>query len=230
MINTLSAWIDRSRLVYRTEGMPSLLKMVSRYLINNVFYYHQFYLLKRPVRERVQPEISSKIQNFTVKTISSNKQADELVAEGFEDFRSHVLGAVKYLNKGAIALCIFVEREFAWVAWAGITAEAKKVLLPAPCKVDLSDDDVVGEGNYTVPKYRRLGLNEYGGYEFNEFLREKGITTIYNAALVSDISARKRTARRGSECYAKARHMKILWWTFYKETPILSNNQPNGPL
>jgi len=162
--------------------------------------------------------------------ISSNQQADEVVTEGFEDFRSHLLYAMKYLDKGAIALCIFVEREFANINWLGMTEEAKKVLLPTPFNVDLSENDAISEGSYTVPKYRRLGLNEYSSYESTIFLREKGIDAMYVVALVNNISAHKRAIRHDSKCYAKARHMKILWWTFYKETPITTSNQVNGPL
>ena len=162
MTNTLSAWTNRAKLAYQTEGIASLFKMVSQYLTSHIYYYHQYYLNKRPIREGLISKRLPRIQNFIVKVITSNKQADELVAEGFEDFRSHTLDAVKFLDKGAIAFCIFVEREFACIHWIGITAEAKRVLLPAPFRAVLSDNEAISERVYTVPKYRRLGLNEYG--------------------------------------------------------------------
>jgi hypothetical protein len=81
-----------------------------------------------------------KIDDFALKIVSTNEEADELEAQGLE-FRSQVLNARKRLDKGAIAFCIFVGKELANVSWVAMTLEAKNSLGQPPFRVDFSNNE-----------------------------------------------------------------------------------------
>lgn len=160
-----------------------------------------------------------KIQNFTVKIVSSNQQADELAAHGF-DFRSYVFYARRALDKGAIAFCIFVEEELAHVGWVAMTEEAKNYIDPLPFRIDFSNKEACTGGTRTIQKYGGKGLMTYGYWQRFEFLRKRGIITSRNTVATSNIASQKVHARFAPKMYAKARFLKILWWKSWKETPL----------
>jgi len=215
--------LNRIKTIYKTEGMLSLLKMVSQYLISHIYYYQQLYLYKRILKYEDGARKLPKVLNYTVKIVTSNQQVDELVADGFEDFRLHMLYAAKYLEKGAIALCIFVNKEFANINWATTRKEAKNLFVPAPFKVDFSKNEATMEGIYTTPKYRHLGLNSYGTHKMRQFLLQRGITAERHVIVANNTAQQETAARYAGGPYAKARYMKILWWHFWKETSIALN-------
>lgn len=72
-----------------------------------------------------------KVQNFTIRVISSNQQADELAADGIE-FRSNIRHARLSLDKGAIAFCFFVDGELAHIGWVALSKEAKNTFDHTP--------------------------------------------------------------------------------------------------
>jgi thermostable 8-oxoguanine DNA glycosylase len=63
--------------------------------------------------------------DFMVKIISSNQEANDLVADGLEDFRLYVFYGKEALGLGAIAFCIYVDKELAHVGWAAFSEEGK---------------------------------------------------------------------------------------------------------
>ena len=114
-----------------------------------------------------------KIQDFTFKIVSTNQQADELATEGI-DFRSNFINARRGLDKGALAFCIFVERELAHIGWVAMTEEAKNTFDSLPYQVDFSNKEACTGGTVTIPKYGGKGLMVYGYFKRLQFLKERG--------------------------------------------------------
>lgn len=223
MIELLGVLFTRARYIFKAEGLTALLSrglaFFLPYLARCFFRYATYYLYEHAMKERNEADFMPKIENFTFKIVSTNQQADELAADGF-DFLSHVINARRRLDKGAIAFCVFIGRELAHVGWVTMTDEAKNTIDTLPYRVDFTNKEACTGGTFTITKYRGNDLMAYGYYKRFEFLRERGIMTSRNAVNTSNIASQRVHAKFGPKIYAKARYLKILWWKFWKETPL----------
>ncbi len=125
--------------IFQTEGLPPLLTRGFAFLTGYFFQYGTYYLyeidISKVLKQNNKPDFLPDIPNLTLKVVSTNEQADELDREGFE-FRSQFINARKRLDRGAIAFCIFIERELANIGWITLTKQAKDSLIELPFKVD----------------------------------------------------------------------------------------------
>ena len=166
-----------------------------------------------------------KIQDFTLKIVFTNQQADELAVAMGVDFRSYSVNARRRLDKGAIAFCIFVENEIANIGWVAMTQEAKDTIESLPYRVFFSDKEACTARTVTIPKYRGKGLMTYNSFRRFQFLREKGIIASRTAVSTSNIASQKVHAKFASEIIAKSRRLIVLKLELYKET-LLSSSHP----
>ncbi|MFC1980355.1 hypothetical protein ACFLVS_05900, partial [Chloroflexota bacterium] len=203
-----------------TEGLISLINRGAAFLIRSIFRYGTFYLYEHTMGNHNEADFMPRMQDFTFKLVSTNQQASELAANGFEDFRSRFLNARRSLDNGAIAFCIFHGSELAHIGWVAITEKAKRTIDHLLYQVQFSDNQACTGGTVTVPKYRGKGFMAYGYFQRFEYLRKHGITTSLNAVNTSNIISQKVHAKFGPTIYARARYIKILWWQFWKEVPI----------
>jgi hypothetical protein len=136
-----------------------------------------------------------------------------LAAEG-DDFRKYLYSARQALDKGAIAFCIFVEKELAHVSWVALTGEAKNTFDAIPYQVDFSEKEACTGGTFTLPKFRGKGLMTYGSFEKFKFLREHGTKILRNAVRVNNVASQRSYAKFNPKLYAKVRYVRFLWWKF----------------
>jgi hypothetical protein len=208
--------------ILQTEGLLPLLKHGFTFLIGHFFQYGTYYLyeidISKALKQTKEANLLPKVQDFTLKIVYTNEQADELDREGFE-FRSQLTNARKKLDKGAIAFCIFVGRELANIGWITLTEQAKDSLTGLPFKVDFSNNEAC-TGSATDPKYRNMGLMRYNYFKRLEFLKEKGRLRDRAAVAKSNIASQKGVAKISYNIYAEARFLKLLWWKFWREKPL----------
>jgi len=216
--------LNRAKDILRTEGLQALLSRGFDFLARYLFHYGTFYLYEHTVKERSEADFMPRLQHLTVHIVSTNQQAAELSARGF-DCRSYSVYARRRLDKGAIAVCTFVKQEVASVVWVAMTEEAKKTIDSLPYHVDFVNKEACTGGTETIPKYRRKGLMKYSYYKMFQFLGEQGIMTSRNAVRTSNIASRRAHARFGCRIYARGRYMRILWWQSWKETPLVQASQ-----
>jgi len=206
---------NRARDILRTEGVvPMLRKGLGRYIYRNA----TFYVYEHTIKERNEADFLPKVQNFTIKIVHNNQQADELESEGY-CFRSHFIGARNGLERGAIAFCIFIDREFAHIGWVATNEEAKRTFDYLPYLVDFTKGEACTGGTETVPKFGGNGLMAYGYYKRFEFLKQMGITTSRNATETSNIMAQRVHAKFCPRICAQAKYLKLLWWEKWEERP-----------
>lgn len=226
MMLTLSTLFNRAKVILQTEGLLTLVVRGFDFLVSHIFKYGTFYLYEHTIQERSEADFLPKIQNCTVRVVSTNEQADELAANA-NDFRSYFIGARQRLDKGAIAFCVFVEGELAHIGWVAMTEEAKNTFVSLPFRVDFSNKEACTGGTITIPKFRGKGLMAYGMLLRLQFLGENGITTSRNAVDKGNIASQRAHAKLGPRVYAKARYLKVLWWEFWKETPFADDPPPS---
>ena len=217
----MSVLLRRGKQIFQTEGLIFLLRRGLEFF--RVFQYGAWYLYENypseALKGKIEADFMPRIQNFTSRIVSTNQEADELEAEGLE-FRSQVTKAREKLDKGAVALCVFVEQELGYICWVAMTEEAKKMVDPLPYKVDFANNEICDGGAWTNPKYRRMGLSTYASFKEHQFLQEKGIVTMRYAVFRGNIPSQRLVEKVCAKMYAEARYLRVLWWKRWKEKPL----------
>jgi RimJ/RimL family protein N-acetyltransferase len=213
----------RAKQILDTEGLQPLFSRGFRFLVGLFFDNNKWYLYESTIRELHEVDFVPKIGNVTYKVVSSNQQAGELAATALQ-FRSPFVNARKSLDRGAIAVCFFVDGELAHVGWVATNEEAKKCVDALPYHVDFANKQACTGGTWTNPKYRGKGLMTYGYMKRLQFLRENGIKTCRNSVRTDYVASQKVLARFNARIWGKARYLRILCWRCrYKETPVTDN-------
>jgi hypothetical protein len=171
------------------------------------------------LKHRNEVDHLPRIEDFIFKIISTNQEADELEADGLE-FRSHVINVTERLDRGAIAFCVFVERELAHIFWVAMNEEAKDVLGELPYRVDFSKNESTHGDLWTNPKYRGMRLPTYVGFKARQFLWENGKVLLRGPVARGNVAAQRSYANAAPKLYAQGRYLKILWWKSWKEKPL----------
>ncbi len=223
MIGKLTDLFERAKQVIQYEGLLAFVRQGFAFVVGNVFRYETYYLLERSTASIAglnEADFMPKISDFALKIISSNREVDRLSAEGF-DFRPWYSVYRRRLDAGAIAFCVFVGQELASMVWAATTQQARGSLGEPPYEVDFEAAESASGGAWTNPKYRRLGFYAYARLKRLQFLTENGIT-IDRAA-----NSKQNTALNLSVAkfplglkISEGRYLKILWWKWWKETPL----------
>ena len=220
MIDHPIVLLSRAKDIIQTEGVWLLFVRSFHYFKRFIFLYRNYYLYKHSIQERDEVYFLPDIRDFIFKIVSSNKEADQLAVEMGYDFRKFFNDARNRLDRGAVAFCVFVDNEIAFIGWVAMNKEAKNTFDPAPYYVDFASSEACTGGTYTVQKYRGKGLMAYVSYKRFEYLRDKGITISRNAVTVDNVISQKVNSKFSPEIYAQARYIRILWWTYWKEMPF----------
>jgi hypothetical protein len=225
MLYRLTELFTVAKHIFQTEGLPPLLRRGFGFLVGYFFQCGTYYLyeidISKVLKQNNKSDLLPDLQNFTLKIVSTNEQADELAREGLE-FRSQFINAGKRLDKGAIAFCIFVGRELASIGWIALTQQAKDSLVELPFKVDFSNKEACTGGAVTNPKYRNMGLMRYNYFKRLEFLKENGRLRDRAAVAKGNIAAQTGVAKISDNVniHAEARFLKLLWWKLWREKPL----------
>jgi len=224
MISTLVAMLKRAKDILQTEGLKPLLTRGFAFVSVWLVQYRDYYLYEHTLEDGNEADYLPEIQDFTLKIISSNEEADKLAEAMGSDFRRRFVTARSMLDKGAIAFCIFVKGGIAHIGWVALSEEAQKAVDNLPHRVDFLDHEAYTGGTETISQYRGKGLMAYGYFKRFEFLREKGIVVSRNAVAKSNIASQKAHAKFSPRVHAEAKHLRLLWWHFWKEKPLARSN------
>ena len=218
----LSRLIKRARYRYRTEGLMSLLRRSLRFAVRSIFVYETYYLSAgdpREFRELNKAEYTPNLDKVSSIAITTNQEARELEANGFEFF-SHGEDFSRRLDKGAVACCTFVGSELACICWLALTQEAQKSIDKLGTKVDFGKNESCTLDMRTIPKYRRKGLMVVNLLKRYEFLASRGIVRNVGAIRQDNSAANRGFSKVGASPYAEARYLRILWLRFWEEKPL----------
>jgi len=226
MISRLRQAIGRARGVAQTEGLAVLLKRAFNFY---VFYHGRYYLYEHDVSERSEVGFLPRVDGLTLNVVHSNEEADELAKATGEDFRRMVLNARRGLDSGAVFFCFLVNGELAHFGSVAMSRKAMTAIGSPPVQIDFSDGMAYTGSTETLPKFRSRGLMVYGYFKRFEYLREKGFRASRNGVSVENVASQKAHAKFGPKIYARARHVKLLGWEFWKETPISAIDDGASP-
>ena len=207
----------KAKHILKTEGLISLLIKGLRFVFGHNYYYLYEFRVEQ-LEALDEADYKPRIDDFVYKVIHTNQEADELEAQGFK-FRSTVpnTNAWKYLENGAVALCIFVGKELGSINWLVMDEKAKDVFDEPPMKIDFSKHEAIGGETWTNPKYRRMRLCSHIFYKRHFYMRERGLTIIRGAVSPWNISIHMQNLKLGAHKYAELHVIKIFKWKFCKE-------------
>ncbi len=160
-----------------------------------------------------------RIRDFDFKIISTNQQADELTAEGFESLSQDGIHRNR-LDKGAIAFSIFISRELASIGWVAMSREALQSIIGLPFHVDFLNNNAYSGGAVTNTKYKGMGLQTYSIIKRLQLQRERGFTAARTLTTKSNVASQRTIVKSGYNMYAEAHYLKILCWKTWKEKPL----------
>lgn len=209
--------------VFEEEGLVYSARKGMTFITDSCFKYGTFYVAEITLRDRDEADFLPKYRNYSFQVVYNKQQAEELEANGFK-FLIIFPSARTALDKGAIAFCIFVGKELASISWAATTNEAKSAVDNLPFKIDFSNKEACTGGNFTLPKFRGQGFMPYCAFLRQKVLKENGIKIIRYTVNARNITSQKAIAKFDPKIIGKGRYLKILWWRFWKEIPLISNN------
>jgi hypothetical protein len=208
--------LKRLLLTFQKEGFIPTLKLLGHYVFSNTNYF----IYEHTLQARDEADFFPRVENVTMRVISSNHAADMLASHG-NDFREYMNFARQSPDKGALVFCFFIDGELAHVGFVALTEEAKNTFDTVPYLVDFSHKEACTGGTFTPPKFRGKGLMKYGYFKRFQYLYEHGIRVSRNAVTVNNIVSQRVHAKFNPRIYAKAQHVKFLWWNIrYKVQQI----------
>ena len=93
MISTLVAMLQRAKDILETEGLKPLITRGFDFVKVWFLEYGDYYLYEYTLKERNEADFLPQIQDFTLKIISSNEEADKLAEAMGSDFRRRFVTA-----------------------------------------------------------------------------------------------------------------------------------------
>jgi hypothetical protein len=214
---------DRSKEIYKNEGLMSLVKKGLAFLVRyNVTHY---YLYQSALINRNEADFAPKIKGCLLKIVSTKGQLDELVGQGFS-FPLNRQRTEHRLDEGAILFLIFVDKELASSGWVATTKKAHASLDRFLIKVDYLHRQAYIGGAWSNPEFRRNGFQTYITYKRYAFLSEKGIIIARCLIEKENIASRKAHEKFApyEQIYARASILRLLGVTIRREYLLKSKN------
>ncbi|MDY6917398.1 MAG: hypothetical protein SVP26_05550 [Chloroflexota bacterium] len=221
-MDRLRSLLERARRIRETEGTPALLRHTLSLASESLFEYRSLWLYAEPVdahQEYDEAEFLPRVDNLRFEVVRSNRQADELEAQGFA-FRSCARNTPERLDGGAVALCTFVGKDLASICWVALTQEAMDALPEPPFKVDFDNGEACGADAWTNPRYRRRGLAAHRTLKTHQFYQQNGVTIGRTAYRKDTVYPERLAARFNRTRHGEARYLRVLWWRFWWERPL----------
>lgn len=216
---------NRIGILYREAGVSAVIRqaLIALHIYENFQYYLYNEGLKLSGSESSYlPKM--KVNNLTYKMLESKADLEGLISAGFI-FKGQDVDYLRYvLGKGASGHFLFVGKEVASLCWTAMTGEAKKTFDSKPYKVDFGNREVCTGGNWTNPKFRNLGLSSYLVYMMHSYQMSIGKVTIRYMIEINNTpsirSHQKLYTPTGHAPYARSHFIRILGFSFWKETPL----------
>ena len=218
-MSRLEEMFNSAKEFYHLEGLLPLMKRVLAFLWENSFRRETFYLYEHHTIGHDETKFMPRIENLTFKMVETAYEVDELNRQGFV-FKPRAVDIRQWLNKGAVAFCVFNGNELVHIGWVILTQEAKESLERLPYRVDFPNNEACTGGTWTNSRYRGKGLMGYGYFKRFQFLKEKGRLVSRNAVDVKNIASQHAHAKFHPRIYAKVHYFKVFRWKSWREEPV----------
>ncbi len=216
----ISRLYNRARFIIKIDGFPGLLKRGFAYLLPRIYQSESVYLYKHPTDLHLdEAGCRPRRQDVEFKVIRTNQEAD-LLPPDYTDIREVMFDAETMLDKGAIAICLYIGRNLAHISWLAVNQEARDCVDSLPYEVKFSEKQACTGKTYTDPRYRGQNLMVYGNYLKLQYSREIGMLSLHHAIGVKNIASQKGYKKFNPVIYARGRYLKLFNIKIWKEKPL----------
>jgi hypothetical protein len=204
----------RGRDILQEEGIVPFIQAALMFLKGFFsFSYNTYYIYENDLNG---PRFMPKVQNVSLEILYTAQGFDELVNNGFT-FSSWDIDDLKNkTRRGAIAFCVFVNRNLAHRTYVGLSEEARNGAAPFPLAIDWRNETWSGFSR-THPNYQRMGLFLYVYSEIFAFLRERGISKDKFTIEKNNIASNSALLKMDSKIIGEGRRFKFLGCILWEE-------------
>jgi hypothetical protein len=164
------------------------------------------------------------IDQFEAAFVSSNDQADRL-AENHEDFRLLDKMAVRALDRGAVALCLYSGSTLANVSWLATKETSRSAIDSVKFPIDEAFHGAWVGRVRTMPAYEGRGLFRYACVERFKYLLALGIDHSCTSVAESNVRSHAMSASLGCHLAGKGNLLKLLWWQWWQDRPLTQRDE-----
>lgn len=214
---SINVIFKRGIYVLKKEGVWTFLKRVLSFLGGFFYSWGTYYIYEKALTKDEKYFFKPKMQNIEIKIISTTEEFEQLIFNGY-NFKEMLFK--DKLKKGAVAFCIFLDKELIQVTWVALNERAKKELNSLPYKVEFNKKEVYSGTVFTESCYKGKNLLGYTYSHIFPYLAQKGIVKDKFTIEVNNISSQKAHAKFNPTIIGKGHYLKILWWEFWKEEPL----------
>ena len=208
--------LHRARYITKNDGF---IELIRRSFVYFIFECGIYYVYKHHIDDWDESQLTIISPNVECEIVQTNEQANQLRQRYF-DFREVIFNARDTLEKGGVAVVLYVGQDVAHISWLAFNEAAKKSLRCHNYVVDFFRNEACTGGTFTSPKYRRRNLMQYGNYKKFQYLKSKGVTTLRHAIKYDNIASIKGYSKFESVLYARARYLRFLNFQCWRETPL----------
>ena len=208
----------RSKEILQRDGLISFIKRVFLFSVRS-FSYGNYYIYEKKLNETNDFEFKSKIQNVTLKIISTTDQIGEVSNEGFDfSFYSNIGNFKERFNKEAILFCVFIGRDIAHASWVAMKKKSNMDPILLLSIKDWQKKASIGP-SITNPKYRGLGFYPYTLCKICEYLKGENKQSVNITTSKHNTPSMKGISKAGFGISGEARYLKLLFLEFLNEKP-----------
>jgi hypothetical protein len=216
--------VSRAGQILHKEGLFPLLKEGMSFVWHSLQSHGEYFVVD--FRYRDQPAVADVRPKIACvyKAIEDIAEYDGLLAQGYR------FGVRKFpprLKKGAIAFCVFVDKNLASESWAAANQRAKSAVDAIPYRVDFENGEVCVGASFTDPHYRGNKLNEYLNAMRTPFLKEHFITGRCSVGVANKASQKINDTIHGI-VIARGQYFRFAGWRCWKEKPVAPRDNKKG--
>ena len=222
----------RAEYLLKTEGLRGLLGGARRRLraVRRSWFTREDYIVYRFETEVASlPSRRPEVAGLDVVVLESLEDVQRLVEQGYDVPLFHSAVQVRWLRRGGVAFCAFVDRRLAHIAWVALREDARGCCDGLPYVVDFAHGEAATGGAWTVPAYRGRGLYRYMFGRELDYLRRNGRTICCNAIGTNNEASQRGQAVYGAETYARARLVRVLAFSRWTEHPVAATFAESVP-
>lgn len=214
----LAAAIHIARRIRREQGLLELIHRMAGFVVRHIGGVCRLNVFAHEVPSDPAALHRPPVPAVEVRWIRSEAEADALpYQEDFRDFSFHARSA---LRDGALAVCFYLNGEFAHVGWIAFDPLGKRWVDNIPFAVDFQQGEAVTGGTWTRPKYRGRGLMAYSYFLRFEYLSRAGYRCARSAVVRGNTPSERVHARFGGIQVARGLLIRVGTWRYWHERPV----------
>ncbi len=216
-ISYITRWWD----ILKKEGLLTSINRAFSFIKWLIYRNETLYLYRSTVAgNEAKLDSIDEPEGYTFKIITGIDQVKKLIDDGFQ-LDSFLLANDKRLRHGAIALCIFKEKQLVYMSWLAMTEKATNAVTDIPISIDFAAKEAYVARTFRNPKHWRTsgGFTLFMHFSILRYLRQRDYKTFLFVVDKNNlIMINTMFKRMHIKPHRLVRYKKLLWWEQWRES------------